>query len=419
LNIGSCGEDRYLVSPERRLRVLSLVDTLRPGGAERVAVTIASRVDRKRFEPVVCVSRGLACPPLADVLRSAEVPIVTLERQHRIALWDWRRLLDLLRGRQIDVVHAHMFGSNAWGTALGRAAGVPVVVAHEHSWSFERNRIRYVLDRELIARGADAFVAVSEQDRLRMVELERIPAEKIRVIRNGIPPLEPPRSDVRAELGLSTRTPVIGTLAVLRREKGLDVLVEATARLLPSIPQLRVVIAGVGPDEARLRDVIRAAGLERNVLLIGFRADVAAVLDALDVVVFSSDREGSPLAVIESMAAGKAIVATAVAGIAELLLHGQHALLVPPRDSDALAHAIACLLQDRALSAELGNRARERQQARFDVDSTVHAFEELYQQLFAASRRGRREATARAAFGLSESQLRKRSGEARRSSGQS
>jgi L-malate glycosyltransferase len=193
--------------------------------------------------------------------------------------------------------------------------------------------------------------------------------------------------------------PIPQSLAVLRREKGLDVLVEATARLLPSIPQLRVVIAGVGPDEARLRDVIRAAGLERNVLLIGFRADVAAVLDALDVVVFSSDREGSPLAGIESMAAGKAIVATAVAGIAELLLHEQHALLVPPRDSDALAHAIACLLQDRALSAELGNRARERQQARFDVDSTVQAFEELYQQLFAASRRGRREATARAAGG--------------------
>ena len=385
------------MSPVRRLRVLSLLDTLRPGGAERVAVTIAARIDRERYEPMVCVSRGSACPPLADVLEAADVPIVMLERQHRVAFWNWRRLLALLRRERIDIVHAHMFGSNVWGTALGRAAGVPVVVAHEHSWSFERDRIRYALDRELIARGADAFVAVSEQDRTRMVELERIPARKIRVIRNGIPPLEPPRSDLRAELGLSTRTPLVGTLTVLRPEKGLDVLVEAAARLVPRMPQLRVVIAGVGPDEARVRDAIRASSLERNVLLIGFRTDVAAVLDALDVVVFSSDREGSPLAVIESMAAGKAIVATAVAGISELLLHEQHALLVPPRDSEALADAVACLLRDRALAADLGTRARERQRARFDVDSTVQAFEDLYEQLYAASPRGRREAAARAA----------------------
>ena len=381
--------------------MLSLLDTLRPGGAERVAVTIAARIDRERYEPMVCVSRGSACPPLADVLEAADVPIVMLERQHRVAFWNWRRLLALLRRERIDVVHAHMFGSNVWGTALGRAAGVPVVVAHEHSWSFERDRIRYALDRELIARGADAFVAVSEQDRTRMVELERIPARKIRVIRNGIPPLEPPRSDLRAELGLSTRTPLVGTLTVLRPEKGLDVLVEAAARLVPRMPQLRVVIAGVGPDEARVRDVIRASSLEGNVLLIGYRTDVAAVLDALDVVVFSSDREGSPLAVIESMAAAKPIVATAVAGISELLLHEQHALLVPPRDSKALADAVACLLRDRALAARLGTRARERQRARFDVDSTVQAFEDLYEQLYAASPRGRREAAARAAAGSS------------------
>jgi glycosyltransferase involved in cell wall biosynthesis len=230
-----------------------------------------------------------------------------------------------------------------------------------------------------------------------MVELERVPIRKVRVIRNGIPPLERPRSDLRAELGFATETPVIGTLTVLRPEKGLDVLVGAAARLIATMPQLRVVIAGVGPDEGRVRDVIRASGLERNILLIGFRTDVAAVLAALDVVVFSSDREGSPLAVLESMAAGKAIVATAVAGISELLRHERNALLVSPRDPAALAVAVDRLLRDRALAAELGARASERQRARFHVDATVQAFEDLYEQLFAASRRGRREAIARAA----------------------
>jgi glycosyltransferase involved in cell wall biosynthesis len=377
--------------------VLTLLDTLRPGGAERVAATIAARIDRDRYEPMVCVSRGIAWSPLAEMLDAADVPVLTLERGHRAAFWDWRPLVALLRRERIDVVHAHMFGSNAWGTILARAAGVPVVVAHEHSWSFEPDRLRYAIDRDLIARGADAFIAVSRQDRLRMVELERVPIRKVRVIRNGIPPLERPRSDLRAELGFATETPVIGTLTVLRPEKGLDVLVGAAARLIATMPQLRVVIAGVGPDEGRVRDVIRASGLERNILLIGFRTDVAAVLAALDVVVFSSDREGSPLAVLESMAAGKAIVATAVAGISELLRHERNALLVSPRDPAALAVAVDRLLRDRALAAELGARASERQRARFHVDATVQAFEDLYEQLFAASRRGRREAIARAA----------------------
>ena len=360
------------VAPLRRLRVLTLLDTLRPGGAERVAVTIAARLDRDRFEPIVCASRRVPWSPLAGVLEAADVPTVTLERRHRGALWHWQPLVTLLRRERIDVLHSHMFGSNVWGTLLGRAAGVPVLVAHEHSWSFERDPIRYTLDRELIGRGADAFVAVSRQDSARMLELERVPAHKVRVIPNGIPPLPPPRSDIRAELDLPAHTPVIGTLTVLRPEKGLDVLIEAAARLRAGIPDLLVLIAGVGREEDRLRELIHARRLERTVLLIGFRTDVAGVLAALDVAVFPSDREGLPLAVIESMAAGKPIVATSVAGISELLCHEEQALLVPRRNADALAGAIARLLRDRTLAERLGAHARERQRMRFDIESTVN-----------------------------------------------
>ena len=110
------------VAPLRRLRVLTLLDTLRPGGAERVAVTIAARLDRDRFEPIVCASRRVPWSPLAGVLEAADVPTVTLERRHRGALWHWQPLLTLLRREQIDVLHSHMFGSNVWGTVLGRAA---------------------------------------------------------------------------------------------------------------------------------------------------------------------------------------------------------------------------------------------------------------------------------------------------------
>jgi glycosyltransferase involved in cell wall biosynthesis len=375
----------------RRLRVLTLLDTVRPGGAERLAVTVATQLDRDRFDPVVCTSRRDTWSPLHDVLDSAGVPLVTLDRAHRAALWSWRALAAILRRRRIDVLHSHMFGSNAWGTMFGRLVGVPVVVAHEHSWSFERNMLRYTIDREVIARRADVLVAVSREDRTRMIQVEGIPSSKVRVIPNAIMPLPPPGIDLRAELGVSASVPIIGTLTVLRPEKALDILVEATALLTPQFPDLLVLIAGAGPEEERLRSVIRGRGLQRTVRLLGFRPNVADILATIDVAVFSSDREGSPLAVLESMAAGKPIVATGVGGIPALVKHEEHALLAPPRDPQALAQAVARLLRDRDLSERLGRNARERQLREFDLQSSVRAVEDLYEQLFAASRRGRHE----------------------------
>jgi len=309
-------------------------------------------------------------------------------------LWSWRTLAAVLRRRQIDVLHSHMFGSNLWGTTFGRLVGVPVIVAHEHSWSYERNLLRYTIDRELIGRGADALVAVSQEDRARMIQLEGIPSSKVRVIRNCIMPLPPPTVDLRAELGVSQSAPVIGTLTVLRPEKGLDVLVEAAALLTQEFPDLLALIAGAGPEEGRLRSLVRARGLEPTVRLLGFRPDIADVLASLDVAVFSSEREGSPLAVLESMAAGKPIVATRVGGIPALVKHEEHALLAPPREPLALAQEVARLLRDRELGERLGRKARERQQREFDLVSTVRAVEDLYEQLFAVSRRGRREGLA-------------------------
>jgi glycosyltransferase involved in cell wall biosynthesis len=158
-----------------------------------------------------------------------------------------------------------------------------------------------------------------------------------------------------------------------------------------------VLIAGTGPEEDRLRRLIRERGLERTVLLLGFRPHVADVLAALDVTIHASDREGSPHAVLESMAAGKSIVATRVGGVPALLRDEEHALLVPPRSPSALAAAVARILRDEALRERLGRNAHERRRRRFDISSTVTELEDLYEELFAASARGCREARSLAA----------------------
>lgn len=376
----------------RRLKVLTLTDALPAvGGAERVAAKLTIGLDPARFVRMLCATRPTS-GALADEVVAAGVTLVELRRRSRLAVSAWRPLVDLLRYERVDVLHAHQFGSNVWGSVLARLTGVPVRIAHEHNWSFEGEPLRKVLDRELVARCADVFLTVSTEARRRIVEVEGIEPGIVRVIPNGIPPLPAASGrDVRAELGLSPETPVIGTVSVLRPEKALHVLISAAELLGAEFPGLAVVIAGAGPDTERLRRLVKDRQLEATVKLLGRRDDVPDLLEAFDVAVSCSDFEGSPLAVLEYMAAAKPVVATRVGGIPELIQDRVHGLLVERRDPPGLARAVTALLRDRRLGARLGARARERQRREFDIAVQIRRIEDLYESLFLATDRAREE----------------------------
>jgi glycosyltransferase involved in cell wall biosynthesis len=277
-------------------------------------------------------------------------------------------------------------------------AGVPVVIAHEHTWSYEGRPLRRFLDRELIARAADVFLAVSREDRRRMIEVEHIEPGRIRVTPMAPLAFTLPRSPthtrrIRAELDIRADDPVVGTVSVLRRQKALDVLVRAALPLLSDFPRLKVLIAGGGPEEARLRALIGELGLKDTVILLGsWRAEeVPDFLSAIDVAVNCSNFEGTPAAIVEAMAAGRPVVATRVGGTPDLIEHDVHGLLVKPQDVPGLAEAIRELLADPDRRARLGEAARARQRREFDVSVLVRRLEDLYEYLWATSDRGRLE----------------------------
>ena len=245
--------------------------------------------------------------------------------------------------------------------------------------------MRRFLDRELIARSSDAFVAVSREDRRRMIEVERIPPGAITFVPNGIDPLPPGDGErVRRELGIEPGTPVVGAVAVLRPQKALDVLVRAVAALRPAFPALRVLIAGEGPERAALEALAAELGVSGNVTLLGHRSDVPDLLAALDFAVSSSSFEGSPLALMEYMDAALPVVATRVGGVPDLIEDGVHGLLVEAGDPDALARAMGELLRDPAGRARWARAGAERRRSEFDLDGTVRRLERLYEELFAA-----------------------------------
>ena len=383
-----------LLGPTPRLRVVTLID--KPditGGGERMAVSLAMRFDPTRFESILCATRPSTGPTFERELAEAGVRIVKLDRGSKFDLAAWRPLISLLRTERVEVLHAHKFGSNLWGSLIGRLVRVPVVVAHEQSWASARfelagERVRATLDRTVISRLADVFIAVSNADRERMIEVEGIAPERIRVLPNAVPKPVPTGTNVREELEIRAGSPVVATVCQLRAEKALEVLVDAAALLRPDFPELKVLIAGDGQEEAGLRERIRQKELEGVVELLGTRRDVADLLAASDVAVCCSDFEGTPLSVMEYMGVGLPVVATRVGGLPEMIDDGVHGLLFEKRDAGGLAAALSRLLNDPEERKRMGSRARERQRERFDLDGAARWVERLYDELYAGSKRG-------------------------------
>jgi len=362
----------------RRLRVLFLITRVGDtGGAERAAWALAMYLPRDRFEVWMCSTRG-ADPVAVAALAESGVRHVHIGRRSK---WDVHRLaalVALVRRERFDVLHAHMFGSNLWGTLIGRACGVPVLIAHEHSWSYEGNRLRKWLDGRVIGRLTTRFIAVSSRDAERMVSIEHVPPEKVVMIPNAYVPR--PGSvvgDLRQELGIGNESPLVAVVSLLRPEKALSVLLDAYRRVLKAVPDAHLIIAGDGPCRDGLEQQTRELGMTDKVHFLGRRRDVDAILSAADVAAMSSDSEGTPLVAYECMANRTPLVATAVGGLPDVIEDGRTGLLVARRDPSALATALIDLLEDPARRERIAAAAAERLDE-FTLEAAVRRYALLY-----------------------------------------
>ncbi|MEA2466604.1 MAG: hypothetical protein QOJ57_730 [Thermoleophilaceae bacterium] len=371
----------------RPRKVLILVDTLYLGGAERVAVGLATHLPARGYEVMVCTTRRHA-GTLTDDLHAAGVRYQSLDRRRRFDLAPFRHLVRVLRRERYDVLHSHGFGSNLWGSIFARIAGTPAVVAHEHSWSFEGQYVRRFLDRHVVARLADMIVAVSTSDRERMTSVVGIPPAKTTYIPNAfIPPTgSDERVDLRASLGLAADTPLVGTVAVLRFEKALDVLIDAFAAALERVPAAHLVIGGFGPGVETWKAHAEGLGVGDRVHWLGKIENPSDAVAQLDVAAMSSDREGMPIFAFECMAGRTPLVATDVGGLGDVFEHERSALLVPRRDSTAMAAALERLLLDRDYARQLADAAHARLDD-FSMERALDRVTSLYESLL--EKRGR------------------------------
>ena len=365
-------------------RVAFVVNNLDVGGLEKVVVCLLTKLDRARFDPhLICLSGQGEL--FGDAKLASEATLVLEKRQKNYlglnfdlsALAAIRRFVSR---RSIRLVHAHNAAPLIYaGLASRSLAGRPHIVYSEHNQIYSasdaaKKKFRFYLKL------ADSVVSVSHDlaNSLRVSVGWRGPIE---VIHNGVDGrrFEVGRNEkVRAELGVTDETFLIGTGVVLSRQKGLSDLIEAAQRVCAKCPRAVFVIAGDGPLRAELENLGRQSGLGSRLRFLGYRNDMPDFVAALDLYVLPSLWEGLPLVLCEALAVGKPIVCTNVGGNSEVVIDGENGYVVPAADPLALSAAILKVSQETGLVETYRNRNRDRFEKHYSDHAMVAAHEELY-----------------------------------------
>ena len=381
----------------RKLNIVHVCDHLgwagsRMHGVKRLFAWMMPRFDPARFTASLVSLRRKDRSD--DTLEQCGINVTYLGR-HKFDPATFTHLLKVLQDKHADVVHLHGYGATTFGRLCAAWMGIPAIL-HEHANHTDTPWFQKLADRHL-ARFTDVAIAVSASTAEFTTRARLVPADRTHVVYLGAPLDEfaRPRSPAevaaaRRALGVPDGTVAIGCVTRLMPSKGNEYLVAAAPAVLAAHSHARFYLVGEGELDQPLRAQATALGLGDRFVFAGFVRDVAAALSAMDIVVFPSLWEGTPLTAFEALAMGKPIVSTDADGLLDVLANGRDALVVPKRDAAALAAAIATLIIQPALAASLAAGARATG-ARYDIDVFVRKMERLYELLHESSRRTKRQ----------------------------
>jgi L-malate glycosyltransferase len=366
-------------------KVLFFVDRLDLGGTETQMAQLATRLDPGRFEVTVAFMEGDA--PLRPELERAKLRVIEFpKRGSLISLKSARQFLRLaafIRREKFDVVHSHDLWANLVAVPAARLGGAPVIISSQrdlaHLAWYTPSRTKVI---RRIHRMATRVIANSSAVAEMLVNEFKIPAERVRVMRNGVDLSRFRRRSGPRVTPLDQLEPdakILLTVANMHSSvKGHYELIEAAQHICSIFPAAKFVLAGDGVERSRIEEAVRAAGVEKNFIFLGQRADIPELLASADFFVLPSRAEGLPNAALEAMASGLPVVATRVGGIPEIIEDDVSGLLVPPQNSAALAQALTGVLSDVELAAKLAEASRQRACSEFSFERAIAQLEEIY-----------------------------------------
>lgn len=377
------------VSTDRRGRLLLLADSLVRGNGAQMT-RYAPRLAAAGFDVRMTLLAEHAADPVAERLADDGVAVDVLSFRRRLDPAAGWRLLHHIRRLRPDVIHTQDPWANLWGTIAARLQRVPTL-ATVHGLQDRDDKGPRLTDK-VLNRGASRILCASDRARQRYQAQAGLPPAKLMTLHEGIDaeayPILPARhrDTVRAAFGIPAAAPLAITVGVLRPGKGVDLMLEAMGLLAQRWPQLHYLIVGDGEDRAEIEEVTTRLGLAERVRFTGWRNDVPRLLGCADLFVLPTRDEALPTVLVEAMAGGVPIVASAVGGVSELVEHGSNGFLVPAGDVEALALACDELIASKRLRRAMGERGRQLVAERFAIDIQVERLAGLYDQLIAARR---------------------------------
>lgn len=359
--------------------VLHLIETDGPGGAEKVFLSLTKGMNRG-YRSVACLrAKGW----LYDQLEQQGIPTYLVSDKGMFDPGFIRSLMKICKKEKVTLIQCHEFLMNFYGSLIGLLCRIPVVTTvHGRYYYWEKARRRMAMR---FAASHSQMVTVSQELTKFLVDKVGIPIENLKTIYNGIDLQQYRNSDAvgsRLALpGVSDQVQVVGTVGNLYPVKGQTYLLQAMPLILKECPNTMFVFAGRGELEKVLKKEALDLGIEKYVRFLGFVADVPKFLNTLDVFTLPSLAEVFPLSVLEAMAHGLPLVVTNVGGNREIIEDGVSGYIVQAADHEALADKIVCLLKDKKLAQEIGERARETVQAKFSLEAMLSSYDQLYDSL--------------------------------------
>lgn len=356
-----------------------MVRSLGSGGTERQAAEIAKALDPARFRAhVACfVDGGFR----ADELRRRQIPVLVLPVRSYLSRGAARAAVELRRYARrhgIQLVHTFDFPLNIFGVPTARAIGVPVVLSSQRSYR-ELVPPKYKVLLRLTDYLVDGIVVNCRAVERHLQNDYSIPKRKLHLCHNGIDTaiFHPGGRERMPQLAGAPL--VIGTVAVLRPEKGLHTLIEAFAQVHALVPGSRLVVVGSGPEQGALLAASRSRGIAEAVLFQAETADVASWLRAMDIFVLPSLSEALSNSLMEAMACGCCAIASDVGGNPELITHGVTGLLFDRTNPIALSAQLRAVIEDAVLRRRLAQAGAERIRTEFAMAQSAHRIQQIYE----------------------------------------
>lgn len=358
--------------------VCFVIDRLSRAGTETQLLALIRHLDPAVVRPSLCLLDG--DDPESRALLPSHCPTLTLGLKglcRPAAVAAAVKLATFWRRNRVNVVQTYFIDSTYFATPLARLCGIRRVVQVRNNVGYWLTPVHRVIGRGF-ARLADVILTNSDAGREAIIKTSRRPAERVQVIENGVDVERFPPGPLPDTSRAVVR---IGAVANLRPVKNIDGLVRVAQRLCRDNPRLHFEVAGDGDERSVLEAAIRQAGLEGRFVLRGAVSDIPAFLASLDMAVLCSHSESMSNALLEYMAAGRAIVATDVGANSRLVRDGREGIIVARADDDALAGGILTFRRQPDLAREMGAAARTRVQAEFSRAAMIRRFEDFYRSL--------------------------------------